>query len=322
MPLSPALTLALILLGCSPIFMERSFAAKTSAQTKILEFPDQPYYGTLSKVTKIIPLEIRVEKVPLGQARAKVRIAAKTIVLYEPGPRFFQNPQILFKLAPDSIQFIKMQFTSMDEKEYPLSDRAVPYLNHLKGLVGIDFDKSDTTDAGAEKLKDLPNLQALSAMGTGITGTCIKSFATFPKLKFLKIGSTEINNASLRYLHDLASLRKLVVNRAKVNAVGMQHIAACPNLTHLDVSFNAEVDDKGLELIKPLKNLQVINLRGTSVSARAIRNFSKSKTLWLTTPKLAKQYSKQELDELRKTSYHLHFDAEPKSPKVNADYVF
>ncbi len=78
---------------------------------------------------------------PLGEAKGTIKVPASVRICYEPGPKFFSNPQILLKFPPDSIEYIKMKFTPMEDNEEHMSDHAVEFVAHLRGLRIVDFDK-------------------------------------------------------------------------------------------------------------------------------------------------------------------------------------
>ena len=287
-----------------------SFAKDSPAKPreKILTFPNERSYGNLSKVLEISHLDIHVKKSPLGEARGTVRFPAGTKLYYVPGPKFFQNPQILLKLPPDSIEYIKMQFTSMDDAEDRMSDRAVPYLRHLTALEGVDFDKSDTTDAGAAKLDGMPNLKGISTSESAVTGTFLKALSTCPKMEFIRFGAVQVNIDSLQNLKNFKHLRRLVLTRCGLTDAAAVQIAACPTLEQLDLSFNPSITDKTLAKLATLKKLENLNLRDTGISIAAIKAFAAGKKVTIVMPKMRALYSKAELAEIKKIPANLEFD--------------
>ena len=291
-------------------------------QEKILLFPNEAGYGNLSKITVSNPLELRVQRAPLGIARGTVKVPANVRVYYEPGPRFFQNPQILLKLPPNSIDYIKMQFTPMGDGEERMSDHAVEYVAHLTGLRIVDFDKSDTSDAGAAKVAGMPNLIGLSSCESLITGTCLKSLSTCPKLEVMRLGSLQVSNESLRFLKDFKSLKRMDLNRAGLNSVGIQHLAACTNLLHLDISGNPKINGKDLSKLIALKKLKVINLRDTHVPIADIKAFANNRRITVIMPRMLAQYSKGDRDQIKTIHGDLLFDFDSKLVNPDMKTIF
>ncbi len=274
----------------------------------LLPFPNKRGYGTISKVTKEDELETAAKRTPLGEAKGTIKLPAGTIVFYEPGPRFFQNPQVLQKFAPDSIKYIKMQFTAMDDGEEKMSDRATVYLRLLTGLRAINFDKSDTSDNGIASLAGMPNLRAVSATETMVNGACLKSLSTCQSLVMVRFGAIQVDNDSLRYLKDFKTLKRLVLSRCSVNSQGVQYISACPSITQLDISNNPKISDKELLKLKTLKKLEYVNLRGTTATIAGIKTFIRGCNAKLVMPKMFAQYTKAEQSEIKKITGHVVFD--------------
>lgn len=281
-----------------------------SAKSKeiLLPFPNERGYGTISKVTREDELETAAKRTPLGEAKGTIKLPAGTIVFYEPGPRFFQNPQVLKKFAPDSIKYIKMQFTAMDDSEDKMSDRAIDYLRLLTGLRAINLDKSDTSDKGIASLAGMPNLRAVSATETMVNGACLKSLSTCQSLVMVRFGAIQVDNDSLRYLKDFKTLKRLVLSRCGVNSQGVQNISACPSITQLDISNNPKIGDKDLLKLRTLKKLEYVNLRGTTATIAGVNTFIRGCKAKLVMPKMFAQYTKAEQSEIKKVTGHIVFD--------------
>ena len=274
-------------------------SASPKSKEKILEFPNDTSYGNLSKVVHVNPLETHAERAPLGQARGIIKVPSDAIIFFEPGPRFFQRPEILNKLPPDSIAYIRMQFTAMDDNEMQMSDKAVKYLRHLTGLLAVDFDRSDTSDIGAAELAGLPNLQAVSLTGSTVNGTCLKSLSSCPKLQMLRFGSGQVKDEALKSLSNYKSLKRLVLNRCNLTDTSAQNIAKGKSIVLLDVSNNPKISDTGLKYLGQLK-LDYINLRETGVSIAGVRDFVKNRQCRVVMPRMFSEYSKAQLDEIKK----------------------
>jgi len=266
---------------------------------KILEFPADASYGNLSKVTEVNSLEVHAKRTPLGQAKGTIKLPPDTIIFFEPGTRFFQHPEILMKLPADSIQYIRMQFTAMDDNEMKMSDDAVKFLRHLTGLWAVDFDRSDTSDAGAAQLAGMPNLRAISLTGTTVNGACIKSLSSCPRLQMLRFGSGKIGNEALKPLKDFKSLKRIVFNRCNLTDACLQSIAGGASITLLDISNNPKITDAGLKSLAPLK-LEYINLRETGVSIEGVRNFVKNSQCRVVMPRMRHEYSQAQYEEIKK----------------------
>ena len=293
-----------------------------NAKEIVLPFPNEKGYGTISKVIREGMLEANAKKMPLGEAKGTLKLPADTIVFFEAGPKFFQNPQVLQKFPPESIAYIKMQFTAMDDAEEKMCDRAIEALLHLSGLRAASFDKSDTTDKGISRLSGMPKLRAISTTETMVNGDCIRSLSTCPSLSMLRFGAIQMNNESLRYLKDLKSLKRLVVNRCGINSQGVGYIAACSTITQLDVSNNPKITDADAMRLKTLKKLEYINLRDTSVTIQGIRAFASGSNVKIVMPKLFNQYTKRERAEIDRIKGNIVFDFDHRSTDPDYSTIF
>lgn len=298
------------------------FAKAPINKEVILPFPNEKGYGTISKVIRENLLETSAKKIPLGEAKGTLRLPADTIVFYEAGPKFFQNPQVLKNFPPDSIAYVKMQFTAMDDAEDKLCDKAIGALPYLRGLRSANFDKSDTTDEGIAKLAGLPKLRAISTTETMVKGDCLKSLSSCPSLAMMRFGAIQVSNESLRYLKGLKSLKRLVLNRCGLESLGVQFIAACPSLTQLDISNNPKITDGDLMKLKTLKNLDYINLRDTGVSIAAVKSFAGESKARIVMPRMFSQYTRRELADIGKIKGDVVFDVDHRESDPDINTIF
>lgn len=285
-----------------------SNAGNSTQNEVVLAFPNERGYGNISKVTRVNELETNAKRIPLGEAKGTIKLPPGTIVFYEPGPKFFQYPQMIKKLAPNSIQYIKLQFTAMDDGEEKMSDSAIGYLPHLKGLQAATFDKSDTTDEGISRLAGMPNLRAVSATESMVNGACLKSLASCPKLLMVRFGAIQINNDSLSYLKDFKSLRRLVLSRSGLNSRGIQNISMCQSVRELDISNNPKISDADVPKIRSLKKLEYVNLRCTAVTISGVKALTAGSNVRVIMPKMFSQYTKVEQDEIKRMKSNVRFD--------------
>jgi hypothetical protein len=305
-------------------FNSLTAAVRASAKESeiVLPFPNEKGYGTISKVINESELETNAKRTPLGEARGTIKLPAGTVVFYEPGPRFFQNPQILKKIPPDAIKYVKFQFTAMDDSEEGMSDRAAGFLRCLNGLRSANFDKSDTSDAGLEQLAGLKKLTVVTASESMATGSCLKSLATCPNLLLVRFCAIKIDNDSLSHLKNFKSLVRLDLNRCGLNSKGVQNICMCSSIAKLDFSSNPNISDRDLLKLKALKKLKYINLRGTGVTVSGIKAFAAGSQVKLIMPKILSQYSKTEQSEINKIKGNILFDLQQNLSDPDYDTIF
>lgn len=313
--------IALLCFGCAAIC---GCPAETQAKQGeiILPFPKEKGYGTLSKVVREGLLETNAKKTPLGEAKGTIKLPADTLVFYEAGPRFFQNPRVLQGFPPESIAYIKMQFTAMEDAEEKLCDKAISSLRHLSGLRAANFDKSDTTDEGVAQLAGMPKLRAISTTETMVRGDCLKSLASCPNLSMVRFGAIQMKNESLRYLKDLKALKRLVVNRCGIDSQGVKYIAMCPTLTQLDISNNPKISDADVLKLKVLKRLEYVNLRDTGVTIQGIKDFAAARKVRIVMPKMLSQYTKAQRTDIDAIKGNIVFDFDHRLNDADYNTIF
>ena len=149
-----------------------------------------------------------------------------------------------------------------------LCDRALSHIGHFKGVVELNLDRSDATDAGVVFAAQLPQLQSISADRAAIEGKCFKEFGGLQNLRNLRLVGNCLVADNLRYLAVIPHLEYLNVCHAGVDDLGVKNISICDHLITLDLSENFHVGDKNLTSLTRMKSLRFLNLLGTSVTVR------------------------------------------------------
>jgi len=99
----------------------------------------------------------------------------------------------------------------MDAALIALTDRGVrftflgePFRSRQKiqneDIVGVDFNKIETTDADVEPLLALPNLEGISFWETGVSDLAIELIAQLSKITRLNLCGTLVTDASVSTL--------------------------------------------------------------------------------------------------------------------------
>ena len=122
------------------------------------------------------------------------------------------------------------------------SDDDVARLTAVKSLERLDLSFTYVTDAGIQKLQQLPNLHELN------------------------LDTAEaLTDAAASYLRGAKQLQKLVLRGVDITDVGMPYLAALTNLKSLDLSYTM-IGDVGLESLPALGRLEVLDLGGTRIT--------------------------------------------------------
>lgn len=195
-----------------------------------------------------------------------------------------------------------------------ISDAGIQSLVLLKSLRELRVDGANLTDSGLARLGELPLLEALSASSCrGISGqqfTAAIMQGAYPRLRLLNVARTRFGTAGLLRIDLLDSLQHLNVTDCGVTDEGVKGIAACKelvileagensfgqiglaalsanrNLRELSIESNQSIKNDCLNSLKNLRELEKLNVSGTSVTEEAAR-LLKSKFL----PQVTIQYN-------------------------------
>ncbi|GAA4467809.1 ribonuclease inhibitor [Nibrella saemangeumensis] len=103
--------------------------------------------------------------------------------------------------------------------------------------------------------------------------------ALLPKLEqqivWLKLGDTEITDATLAQVAKLKNLQKLHLEQTKVTDAGLKNLKALPYLEYINL-YGTQVTDAGLRELAGLKNLRTIYLWQTKVTDAGVAELKKA----------------------------------------------
>lgn len=263
--LSAALASALINLPTEAgagLHPQLNFSA-ASKGPRVLRFPEKFSLGEISIATgPYQPDDQRLR----GAAKGTIKVPAHRFVSFVPAHRFYQDPGTIKNLPADGIDNIWLSASSFADSEDGLSDRAMSYVGHLKGLIVLNLDKSDISDKGAMYAGDLPNLQQISAFATMIEGKFFSRLAGHKKLQALMLNWSPVKDSNLVYLSALPALEYLSLGNTSISDAGIRSIAQCRNLITLDLGGNHKITNKNLHELLKLKKLRMLIISNTAAT--------------------------------------------------------
>lgn len=127
-----------------------------------------------------------------------------------------------------------------------------------------------------------------------------------PKLSnqivWLKLGDTEVSDATLAQVAKLKNLQKLHLEQTNVTDAGLKQLKGLDNLEYLNL-YGTGVTDAGLVELATLKNLKTIYLWQTKVTEQGIANLKKAmpnlEVIGGITEKAAAEFAKAALPEVK-----------------------
>ncbi len=267
------LLLVILSWSCLPV-SSKTHEVKTKQATKrTLHFPKAVALGVINLGSETMAFGASVQNHAVAGAMGDVTITvpAGQRVLFEANRRVFENPAYLDQISPVGIDGLKLGMISLADREDDMCDAALAHVAHFQGLTEINLDRSEATDAGVAKLKDVPSLVVISCFLSSIDGRCFKELSTLPALRVLLAPYCQLKAENLKYLGQFPKLQLLNLDWTKLDAAGAKHLSNCSRLEDLSLRGNFRFTDSCLLYIQPLKNLKRLDLRGTSVSIAGVR---------------------------------------------------
>jgi hypothetical protein len=262
-------------------------AVRTAPEVVKLHFPDKSL-GALLLVLSLKgddhwgPYQSGTQ---VGSAKGNVTVTvpADCALMMDANRRVFENPIVLKEVSP-GLGALRMSFMSMEDREDHMVERAMPYVENLKSIRILFFDRSEVTDSEICKVKNLPHLNYINLFLSQINGACFSHLSTFPELYQLDCPCCHIEQKYIASLAQIRKLKYLDLGRTDMNIVGARSLAKLTGLTRLSLSQNFRIDDECMKCLQPLKKLTWLDVRSTSVTFEGLKALSGIKLRYLFFP--------------------------------------
>jgi YHS domain-containing protein len=132
-------------------------------------------------------------------------------------------------------------------------------------LKWLDLGGTKVTDAGLEKLAEMPNLVRLHLERTGITDEGLARLAALPDLEYLNLYGTQLTDAGLQHLRGLPNLRQLYLWQTKVSPEAAKAFADA----RIDKVQIQHWEEEIQQLQARIRNLQMLVDVGSVTAASA-----------------------------------------------------
>jgi hypothetical protein len=142
---------------------------------------------------------------------------------------------------------------------------------------------SKVQGAGLSNLKGLKGLRVLRLDGLPIQDEHLQYLAGLTKLEKLDLGQTEVSGDGLKYLAGLTNLASLSFGaNGRLRSEGLRHLLplyagerGATNECTLNLGWT-EVDDGAVEVLKQFRQLTVLNVKSTKISAAGLRELEEA----------------------------------------------
>lgn len=124
---------------------------------------------------------------------------------------------------------------------------------------------------GLKQLKELPKLRSLRLGSSQVTDSDLQLLAELRMtLWSLDLHNTSVTDTGLEHLEGLTMLRSLRLQETEISDAGLVSLAQLKNLRELDISRTG-ITDSGLRRLSVLRNLQSLRLNVTPVTDAGLR---------------------------------------------------
>ena len=249
-------------------------ASRATAEVRKLQFPDKSV-GALMLITERPGDDhwfTYSQGIQVGSAQGNVSITVPPdhVLMMDANRRIFENPILLKEVSP-GLDVLRLSFMPMADCEDHMLERAMPFVENLKGLRALFFDRSDASDLEVSKLKSLPHLCYISFFLSRVDGSCFKTLSAFPELYQLDVPCCHIDQKNIAYLAQIRKLKYLDLDRTGMTIVGARSLSKLTTLVRLDLGQNPKLDDECVKCLQPLKKLYWLDLQSTKVTFEGIK---------------------------------------------------
>jgi hypothetical protein len=143
-------------------------------------------------------------------------------------------------------------------------DNEARQLGRMSSLEALRLNASDIGDTGAKALLALPNLRVLDIAESSISDEAFTGDLS-PRLEWLSIAGTAIDDGAIRSLARSHSLRELNVSETSISNEGLTALADFKNLKVLHLTC-PNITDEGIRSISALNQLERLVLSLTAVT--------------------------------------------------------
>ena len=246
----------------------RQVLGKDAQKYRVLEFPANKAMGTLVAIDKGDPLsEKGLNFKRFGEARGKV----------ECGPGIKLGLRLNYDGANDLSPLLKLRaddIVALDNKAIPIPAGQFQYLKNLTGLRRLELDDSDISDAELPYLKGCHDLGFLSVTRTLIKGPGLSVLRSFPHLRTLLVGHNALDENTLSGFDSLHEVKELHLDQSGIGDIALIHVGHMQALRDLRLTDNKRITDTGIAYLKGLKQLQSLDISGTSVTKDCVKTLA------------------------------------------------
>lgn len=170
-----------------------------------------------------------------------------------------------------------------------------------KPIVQINLWGKKLNDNGLKHLAMFPSLQVCVLFNTPVTDHGLAVISRLPELRLLDLRYSSAGNGTLERASKLPKLTCLWMSSTRITEAGLKHLENKDGLQGLDISWNDNVTDTGIDSVITLNNLRVLHMAATKITDAGVaklKQLKKLESLNLNTCKLVTDASVEHLQAM------------------------
>lgn len=149
---------------------------------------------------------------------------------------------------------------SFEQHRY-IDDSSIERLKDLRSLTSLNLAATKVTSRGLETISNLSSLESLMLVELKqFTAEDAKQIAKLPRLRYLSLYWTSIDDACLRELTRISSLQVLVFSGWNVSEDALEHVGELKDLRRLDINPAPACSTRNLRSFSQLEKLESLRL--------------------------------------------------------------
>jgi len=168
-----------------------------------------------------------------------------------------------------------------------VTDTTLEHLANVTTLEALDVGFAQITDVGLDRLTPLTNLKELMVGGNKLTDMGLQALRQLPNLTSLSLGGSQrtdsglwtisLTEQGLDAITTLKDLRELRLDGMPVTARWLEKLKLLTKLERLSLQGCKRLGDDAAPLLASCPALRILDLKGTSLTEKAIADLRQSK---------------------------------------------
>ncbi len=196
-----------------------------------------------------------------------------------------------YQITDTGIRFLAgmTRLRKLELREMPISDASAPVFERMTQVRSLDLSGTRVGDAVLEKVARMKQLHSLSldqrvafsptpGFGIAVSDAGVRHLRACTELAMISLEQTRITDASLKWLSQIPSLRRINIGGTGITSRGIRTLEPLSRLTYLKLQDTA-VGDEACATIASFQELDGLSLEGTKVTGAGIRQLTGLKKL-------------------------------------------